>query len=491
MTIEFIGIITLLIGTVSIFCKPAFIVRAFFCSTLLGSAAAFTLPALGGTNIQPAHLLLGFLALNLIGSGDPKRLKAGFAIGRPGFWLMLVLIWSVLSAYFLPRMFEGQTFVFPTRTIGYTLPLRPGTANLTQSVYLIGDFVCFILLYGYAATRVGRRVVEDAALLCVALNLVFAALDLFTFYTSTAEILSFIRNANYGLLNDTELAGFKRIVGSFIEASSFGAITLGYFAFSGKLWLEGVRPRLTLIFAGLSFGGLVFSTSSTALVGLSAFLIVAYLHTIFNATRRPPNPQAWWFIVGMPIAAPLMMVAIALSESTSIYVGGLLDELVFNKLSSESGMERGSWNAQGLQNFIDTFGFGVGNGSMRASSFPVSVLASLGVIGALTMGLFLLTVFLSGSKGDGSPVRNAYRNAAKYACLAWLIAATVSGALVDLGLPFFAFAALACSRMVSSFGASNRTGLAGSTRVLSVKSVPLNHFASGRRPRVSCRNRRG
>jgi hypothetical protein len=479
MTIELIGIITLLIGTVGIFCEPAFIVRVFCCSTLLGSAAAFTLPALGNTNIQPAHLLLGFVAFKLIGSGDPKRLKAGLAIGRPGFWLMLALIWSVLSAYFLPRIFEGQTFVFPARTIGYTLPLQPGTANLTQSLYLIGDFVCFILLYGYAATRVGRRVMEDTALLCVALNLVFAALDLFTYYTNTVEILSFIRNANYGLLNDRELVGSKRIVGSFVEASSFGAMTLGYFAFSGKLWLEGVHPRLTLIFAGLSFGCLLFSTSSTAVVGLGAFLTVAYSHAIFKAVRRPQNPQTWWFIAGAPIAAPLAAVAIALNESTSNYVGGLLDELVFNKMSSESGIERSSWNAQGLQNFVDTFGFGVGNGSMRASSYPVSVLASLGVIGVLTMGLFLATIFLNGLKGRDSPVRNAYRNAAKYACLAWLIAAIVSGALVDLGLPFFAFAALACSRVVSTFAASSGTAVTGATRILSVESGPRNHLASG------------
>ena len=291
-------------------------------------------------------------------------------------------------------------------------------------------------LYGYAATRLGRRVMEDAALLCVALNLVFAALDLITFYTNTAEILSFIRNANYGLLNDTELGGSKRIVGSFVEASSFGAMTLGYFAFSGKLWLEGVHPRLTLILAGLSFGSLLFSMSSTALVGLGAFLIVAYLHTIFNAVRRPPNLQTWWFIAATPIAAPLVMVAIALNESSSTYVGGLLNELVFNKMSSESGTERSSWNAQGLQNFIDTFGFGVGNRSMRALCPSVSL---FWVSGALTMGRSLSRS--SARSGDDNLVRMHTENAAKYACLAGL-SPQRPGALVDLGLPFFAFAAL-------------------------------------------------
>jgi hypothetical protein len=446
MTVELIGIITLFAGVVSIFCPSAFIVAAFLCSTLLGSAAAFTLPALGGTSIQPAHVLLGFLAVKLIGNGDSRRLITPLTMGRPGFWLMLAVVWSTISAYFLPRLFAGQTFVFPTRTTGYTLPLEPGTSNLTQSIYLLGDFACFVLLYSYAMTRNGRRVVESTALLCVALNLVFAALDLITYHTGTTELLSFIRNANYGLLNDVEFAGSKRIVGSFVEASSFGAMTVGYFAYSLKLWLEGVRPRLTLILATLSFGSLLFSTSSTALLGLGGFLVIAYLHTIFNVARRPYKAQTWWFIAGTPIAAPLVMVAIAINESTSIYVGGLLNDLVFNKLSSDSGTERTAWNAQGLQNFIDTFGFGVGNGSMRASSFPISLLASLGIIGALTFGLFLLTMFRSGLRGDDNPVRNVYRKAAKYACLAWLVAATASGALVDLGLPFFAFAALACSR---------------------------------------------
>jgi hypothetical protein len=65
MTFEFIGIITLLVGLVGLFRQPPFIVYSFFCFTLLGAAAAFVLTSLGGTNISPAHLLLGFLTLLL------------------------------------------------------------------------------------------------------------------------------------------------------------------------------------------------------------------------------------------------------------------------------------------------------------------------------------------------------------------------------------------------------------------------------------------
>jgi hypothetical protein len=459
MTVELIGIITVLVGIVSIFCGPAFIVTAFFCSTLLGSAAAFTLPELGGTSIQPAHVLLGFLAVRLLFHRDPRRMTVALAPGGAGFWLMFAVLWSALSAYILPRLFAGEIFVFPMRTTGYSLPLEPGTSNFTQSVYLFGDFLCFLVLYSYGTSTDGRRVMEGAALLCVVLNLVFAGLDLATYYTNSAELLSFIRNANYGLLNEVEAAGVKRIVGSFVEASSFGAATLGYFAFAGKLWLQGVHSRLTLTLAGLSFLALLFSTSSTAYAGLAAFLLVAYSETAFDALRRQLTPQGLWFLASAPIIALIAAISIGLNDTASAYVGGLLDDLVFNKMSSESGVERSSWNSQGLQNFVDTFGFGVGNGSMRASSFPVSVLASLGIIGAVTIGLFLVRVFQSRARED-DPIQSKYRKAVKYTCLGWIIAATVSGALVDLGLPFFTFAALACSRIVSPIKASKRAALA-------------------------------
>jgi hypothetical protein len=449
MTVELIGVIALLVGFVSILCEPTVIVHAFLCATLLGSAAAFTLPALGGTNISPAHLLLGFLTFKLLTASGARGISAdGLSFGRPGFWLLITVIYGIISAYFMPRIFAGQTFVFPARTVGYSLPLEPSTANLTQSIYLIGDFVCFMLFYSYATTREAQRVLANAALVCITLNLVFAALDLITYFTNTAELFSFIRNANYGLLNDTELAGFKRIVGSFTEASAFGSITLGFFAFTSRLWLLGVRSGLTLVLTILSLFALIFSTSTTAWVGLVIFLVVVYLETLVRTIRTSVNSQTMLFATGTPIVLPILILVIALNDTSAAYVQDLLDTLVFNKMSTDSGIERSSWNSQGLQNFWDTYGFGVGNGSMRASSYPVSVLASVGIIGASTIGLFVLSIVFSHNQTSDQldDTEEAFRQAAKYACIAWLITETISGALIDLGLPFFVFAAMACAR---------------------------------------------
>jgi hypothetical protein len=455
MTVEFVGVFSLLIGLLSLYRRPSFIVYMFFCATLLGAAAAFVLTNLGGTNISPAHLLLGFLTVRLLRipqiSSNSIR---GLALGYPGFWLLLTVIYSSFAAYLMPRIFAGETFTFAVRSEStYTiLPLAPAMSNLTQSIYFVGDLICFVVIYGYASTQRGYRVLGKAAIVCATLNLVFAALDLVTYFTNTTELFEPIRNANYSMLSDTEMSGFKRIVGSFVEASSFGAMTLGYFAFCGKMWLLGTYSRFAGALALLSLTALIFSTSTTAYVGLSALLVISYLEALFQALRKPINGHVGFFLIGAPLIASITVIAIALNDSSSAYIQNVVDTMVLNKMSTESGVERSSWNWQAIQNFIDTFGFGVGNGSVRASSILFGIPASLGIVGTVLFSLFFIAVFLGRrnvASGEFDPIDDAFRQSARYACAAWFISAATSGALIDLGLPFFAFAAFTSAQPVS------------------------------------------
>jgi hypothetical protein len=450
MTVELIGAITLVVGLISLLIEPAFIVYVFLGSTLLGAAGAIILPSLGGTNIQPAHLLLGFLVLKLT-TNESIRSGAlnGVTIGRPGFWLLLTTLYSTVSAYLMPRIFSGETLAFAVRaqgTINSAVPLAPTTSNLTQSIYFISNFICFIVLYGFGMSHYGRKHLARAALACVIINLIFVALDLATYATGTGELLSFIRNSTYSLMSEAELAGFKRIVGSFVESSQFSYWTIGYFAFASSLWLYGVSSGLTLTLTVLSLAALIFSTSTTAYVGLAGFLLVRYVTIVGRALFRPVTMQMMLFILCAPFILVFTVVVILLDDGMSSYVGDLLNTMVLNKMSTESGIERSSWNSQAIQNFVDTFGFGAGNGSVRTSSFPIAVIASLGIIGTFTYSLFLLTIWFGQREQENVPSTDAVVSvAARSACLAWLIAASVSGGFIDLGLPFFAFAALGCA----------------------------------------------
>ena len=449
MTIELIGIITLAVGFLSFFFDSAVVVYVFFSATLLGSAAAFVLNSLGGTNISPAHLLLGFLVVRLLrNQAINHKIAEAVAPGRPGFWLLLTVLYGAVSAYFLPRLFAGQTFVVLVRAVDpFSYPLEPVMSNLTQTIYLVADCVCFIAINGYAGGTVGRTALRNAAILSVILNLIFAGLDLLTYSTGTADLLSFIRNANYSLLFEDQITGMKRIVGSFVEASSFGGATLGYFAFSSTFWLLGIRPRLMFTLSILSLCALIFSTSSTAYGGIAVTLLLGYFATFVVAMRGRSTIQMTSFLVAAPIVLSILFCIIALNDDYSAFVNNLLDSTVFDKFSTSSGLERSSWNRQALQVFVDTFGFGAGNGSMRTSSFALAVLSNLGLIGTLLFSFFFIGVFF-GDRGDGETdhLEHATRLAAKSACIAWLISATISSALTDLGMAFFAFAAIGCAR---------------------------------------------
>ncbi|QDL98013.1 hypothetical protein [Rhodopseudomonas palustris] len=461
MTIEVIGMITLALGVISLFRPVSFIIHAFVCSILLGAAAAFTLPSLGGTNVTPSHLLLGFLTIRLLSEPACRgRVAESVAIGTPGFWLALIVVDCLVSAYFMPRLFAGETFVYPVRTTGYMVVLQPATSNFTQSVYLVGDLVCFALILAVATSYRGRIQLGSAAMLCVAANLVFAVLDLATYYSNTTEILSFIRNASYGLLTEVELAGSKRLVGSFTEASSFGSMTVAFFAFTFQLWLCGVYRRLSLVLAVLSLGAVLMSKSSTAYIGLAAVLGIFYFQIVSASVSGALRTESMVLLAGAPFVVAFIILGILADERASSYVANILNELVFNKLSSSSGVERSLWNRQGLENFVDTFGFGVGNGSMRASSFPIAVLASLGVVGSVLFIGFFLSVFLARDDNGVDTRDDGYRKAAKVTCAAMLVTQVLAGALTDLGLPFFIFAALACAKRDALSRVRANTGLA-------------------------------
>jgi hypothetical protein len=156
--------------------------------------------------------------------------------------------------------------------------------------------------------------------------------------------------------------------------------------------------------------------------------------------------QTVLFLVAAPIAVVILIIGVALNDASWSYIQNLLDTIVFNKMASESGVERSAWTRQALQNFFDTWGFGAGNGSLRASSLLAAIVATLGVFGAFTYSAFFVCVFLNNRKSSSlDDYEHAVTDAAKFSCLAWVIASSIAGAFIDLGLHFFVFAALACA----------------------------------------------
>src|SRR5690349_6753242 len=108
MTVEIIGWIAVIVGTLGLVAGPPFLVFTFITSTLLGASAAFVLDSLGGASISPAHLLLGFVVVGLASRrAILQRALSGLAFPKAGFWLFITVVYSICTAIVFPRLFEG------------------------------------------------------------------------------------------------------------------------------------------------------------------------------------------------------------------------------------------------------------------------------------------------------------------------------------------------------------------------------------------------
>lgn len=454
MSLEAIGVLTILLGLIALVRGADFAIVAFVPLTLLGSAGAILLG--GSGTIQPAHLMLGFLAVAVF--AGPNRLAPvaqSLIFPREGFWLGAIAAYGLAGAYLLPRIFAGATGI---NAIGATeggpslvlVPLGPTSGNITQSIYLLADVVCFMAVLSYAATPQGFARVVTALLAYSCANIAFALIDLLTSASDTGFLLEFIRNADYQLHVEETTGGLRRIVGSFTETSAFSYATVGSLGFTARLWLAGYKPRLTGALSLASLCLLAVSTSTTAYAATPVLLGLLYAGSLVRVARGPASVAEFSFLAIAPLALLLAGLAVALTPSAVSALSGFLDVAIFQKSTSQSGLERAQWNQTAFQNFLDTFGLGGGLGSIRASSFALAVLSNLGVVGIVGFAAFLALVFFAKPNRTGSDLQFAGSASARISCAGLLIAAMVSGALVDLGLMFYVFAGLVCAGSQSS-----------------------------------------
>ena len=446
MSIEPIGLLTMIVGLICLQLGFRATIATFVVAALFGSAAAVLI---GSANIQPGHLLLAFVALAVL---QRRRETAGainaVSMPQPGFWLMCLVLYGVLSGIFLPQLLAGSTQIIPLGTSEYadtgsTVPLGPVSSNFTQNVYMVGDLICFMMTVAVASTRSGFVAITGALLAYAATNVVFAILDVATYSTGTQAILEFIRNAQYTLHNEEEVSGLKRIVGSFPEASAFARATLGVLGFTGTLWLCGYRPTVTGALAAASLALVVLSTSSTGLAGTAPVLLILYATALMRGGFHPKgNPFSSAVVLCAPFLVAAVALAVLLDDKMSEVIRNYLDLLIFNKSDSDSGVARESWNIYALQNFWDSFGMGVGLGTVRTSSLPFALLSNVGIPGTVFYLIFVGTAFF-GRRGAPRTFPSDVRLAARNACLGLIIGDCLAAPTVEQGLLFYVLAGMA------------------------------------------------
>ncbi len=447
MSFEPIGLLTLLVGFAALWLGVRALLCAFLVAVLLGAAAVLIT---GPVSIPPGQLMLGFVAVGVLYRGDGfNRVINALKFPQAGFWLAALVVYGVASAVFLPRLLAGWTNIIPLGDSQYAVssapvPLGPVSSNFTQSVYMVGNLVCFALSAAVASTEAGLRKLAVALLAYAGGNVLFALLDIATFAVGAQWLFDPIRNGQYTLHNEETIAGLKRIVGSFTEASAFARSTLGALGFSATLWLCGRYALWSGPLAVASFLLVVLSTSSSGLVALAPALVLLYVTLLFHAGIDPRRPFALAVIIITPLLAIAAVLLVMINEPVLAIVQNYLDILIFRKSSSDSGIERGAWNINGLRNFVESYGLGVGLGTSRTSSFVIALISNVGVLGTLFYFAFILRVVI-GRRSEFRTYVGDVKLAARNGCLCLLMGDALASSTIDQGLLFYVLAATACA----------------------------------------------
>ena len=444
MGVEPIGVVTFAVGVICLLRGSGATVIAFSVFPVLGGAAALMF---GSTGIQPGHVFVAFLLLSTIWLHGNLQTTVGIIFrSSPAMWLALLVTYGIICGYFAPRLLQNTMEIVPIggqASLGSegTIPLRPVSGNFTQAVYLVADLITFCLIVSVASTSNGLRNVTIGLMAFGAANIFFGIADMISPGTPLVSIFPYIRNAPYTFHADEMVAGMRRIIGSWPEASAFAGASLGVIGFSGTLWVCGRHSKMSGLLFVLSSLLVVRSTSSGGIAGLPVCLAILYLTSIFRAGGLSGTRASAAVILVFPIAAISVLFFLALNQTFYRLVYDFIDITILSKPTSLSAIERGAWNAYGISNFFDSYGFGVGLGTSRTSSFAVALLSNVGVPGTFFFLMFLLTSILL-PRGVPRTYDADIGVAARNGCLGVMVGALISGTIVDLGLLFFVMAGL-------------------------------------------------
>jgi hypothetical protein len=437
------GIVVFVTGLLALYGSFRGAIYAMAAFSLLACTLALELGSIG---IMPAQLFLVFFALRAFNLVGGKGIADAFSLDKPGFWLLCTCVWGVAGAILLPRLLHGSTLVFPVDRnvsgVAMLQPLGPVSGNLSQAIYCIGDVVVYACMYAFLRYRGAYRALASGVFLLTFLDVLAGVIDFGT-HAAGLDVMSVVKTAQYADLSGEELGGLVRITGTFAETSAFSSFTLPLFVFCLNLWMVGYRPKLAGALALATGTLLLLSTSGTAYVGLGAYVIVQLFSRPGRVTPGAvARKQRMWMVAACAGVLGTLYVIIFL-PGVARALADFVNTTVLNKADSSSGVERMSWNTQGMTNFLDTYGIGVGLGSIRASSFLVVVPANLGVVGVVCYGSFLGRSVLSPVSAHYPHTERAICYAARHSIIATLIVACLAAGVFELGSCFYLLAAAA------------------------------------------------
>ena len=391
MNIPVSGLILVPLSLTIFFFLPDSLVGWMIFVTIFHAASVLNLKGGFTIGLAPIYFVGCLIALRLVPQWSVGRLR--FVQDEPVVSLVRILaifvLWSVLSAFLLPVLFAGMRVDVPRAGVDnlyyFQLPLRWSPSNAGQAGYLMLEFLMVVYLL-YMSTRLGLERIEKA----------FSWAGLFVVAVGVYQILCHRLGLQFPawLFNSNETwaqnfdqhvgAGIFRISATFVEPADAALFLAPWCMFQLTLAMSnGTRSRLNWICVVLGTVILVETTSSTGyIVGVLIWIVVAcnFVSSLLLHGRIKPRVLAALGVVG---GAGILTLA------TMPDVQSLLNELLFAKNTSTSGLHRSVTFGRAVNVFYQSFGLGVGLGSNRAMSLFFYLLSNVGLPG-LMLFIYLL-----------------------------------------------------------------------------------------------------
>jgi hypothetical protein len=351
-------------------------------ASLLGGAAAISLPSLGGASIAPASFALVFLVLRILLSPAGRFPVVAKALVQNPF-LAFYCVYGTITAFLLPRLFFHVMNVPQLRAVAgglfATAPVEFSSQNITTGVYLLGTLLAFLSAMLASALEHRQKLLLRTVAIVSWAHITFGVLDIILSKAGARDLLDFFRNANYLLLVQ-EVGGIQRVAGIFPEPSSYAGYGFAFMVLNAELWMRGEMPKLTGITSLALLIMLLLTTSSTAYVSIAGYALVLLLRMAFTPLRLQLSKK---IILGLiaAVAGTIILTLEVFVPAMSKLMLDILQQMTFGKLHSLSGVQRTFWAHRAWAAFWASNWIGVGAGSLRSSGLLSAIAGSMGIIG--------------------------------------------------------------------------------------------------------------
>jgi hypothetical protein len=313
------------------------------------------------------------------------------ARNSPLFYLLAFVFLAILGAFLSPQVFYGSLVYSPKLSIDeqFNNMTRLGldTQHFNQSIQLVVNALIFIVIWlRPISPAIFIRAIFSGLLLTIAIAIWQVAANATGVYFPK-ELLYTVEGWSLG--NDQLIGSFTRVNSTFLEPSVFATYLTGIFGFLLVWWVR--RPSwMLLLCILLTTGAMLITTSTTAYLGLVC--IVACVLCAFGLLQLINGGWMSKSLLAIVLATIAVSWLCLIAFMGSSDIRDLVNLVLLQKSDGDSFRVRIESDLQSFEILWHTYGFGVGLGSNRPSSFFTFLLSNLGILGFIFLGLFLVAL---------------------------------------------------------------------------------------------------